>query len=81
MSTTFDWLCEELERETDLARLEARGTVRLTLKSAGLEASRVTPDQMKVVLEKVLPGELEVRGISDAKDLCVRIAARMPSST
>ena len=43
-STAFEWLCEQLETHTSLDRLEARGTVRLTLKEAGLEASRVSFD-------------------------------------
>ena len=33
----FEWLCAELERSTALDRLEARGTVRLTLREAGFE--------------------------------------------
>lgn len=66
----FEWLCEELERVSSLDRLEARGTVRLALKQSGLEARSVTPAQMKVVAEKVLPGELVARGIDDASHVC-----------
>ncbi len=69
-AAAFEWLCNELERASSLDRLETRGTVRLALKQAGLEARSVTPDQMKVVLEKVLPIELEARGIGDAAGIC-----------
>jgi hypothetical protein len=69
-SAAFEWTCEELEQISSLDRLEARGTVRLALKQAGLEARNVSPNQMKVVLEKVLPGELETRGIDGAAGLC-----------
>ena len=73
-AAAFDWLCSRLEQETSLDRLESRGTVRLALKSAGLEARSVTPDQMKVVVERVLGGELTTRGIADADGICRRLA-------
>jgi hypothetical protein len=78
-SAAFGWTCAELEKATDLDRLEARGTVRIALKSAGLEASSVRPDQMRVVIEKVLPAELVSRGIPDADSLCALLAARVGS--
>ena len=46
-SAAFEWTCNELEERCSLDRLEARGTVRLALKQAGLEARSVTPEQMK----------------------------------
>jgi hypothetical protein len=69
----FDWVCTEIERETSLERLEARGTLRLALKSAGLEARNVTADQLKVVIEKILVGELTTRGVVDAGPICTRM--------
>ncbi len=74
-SAAFDFVCERIQQGTSLDRLEARGTVRLALKQAGLEARSVTPDQMKVVVEKVLPGELESRGIEGAEGVCGGLAA------
>ena len=78
-SAAFDWTCEALERETDLDRLEARGTVRIALKSSGLEAGSVQPDQMRVVIEKVLPGELVARGVDQADAICGRLATAVVS--
>ena len=75
----FDWICNRLEQETSLDRLESRGTVRLALKSAGLEARGVTPQQMTVVIQKVLVDELTTRGIADASDVCGRLAATLES--
>jgi hypothetical protein len=69
----FEWVCNELERSTSLDRLEARGTVRLALKEAGLEARSVTPDQMQVVVEKILPKELGTRGVDAAERLCASL--------
>ncbi len=74
-SPAFDFACEQLEARSSLDRLESRGTIRLALKQAGLEAESVSPDQMKVVFEKVLPSELESRGIEGASGLCCDLAA------
>ena len=71
----FDFVCEQLEAATSLDRLEARGTVRLALKQAGLEARSVTPDQMAVVVARILPDELSSRGIESAESLCAAIGA------
>jgi hypothetical protein len=76
-STAFEWLCEELEKATTLDRLEARGTVRIALKQAGLEVTTVTGDQLAVVLERVLPGELSGRGIEGAEGVCQQVATRL----
>ncbi len=73
-STAFEWLCQELEERTSLERLEARGTVRIALKEAGLEAGSVTGGQLAVVLARVLPGELTGRGIEDAESVCQKLA-------
>jgi len=75
----FDWVCDELEQQTSLDRLEARGTVRIALKQAGLDSRSLTPDQMKVVLEKLLPKELESRGVNDAEGVCRTLASGMAS--
>jgi hypothetical protein len=40
-SKAFDFVCSELERRTSMTRLEARGTVRIALKDAGLAADTV----------------------------------------
>jgi hypothetical protein len=75
----FDHVVETLERRTELNRLEARGTVRLALKQAGLDASSVTPRQMSVVVERIMPGELRSRGIGDADPICRELVASLAS--
>jgi hypothetical protein len=74
-SQTFEWVCAELESSSSLNELEARGTVRLALKKAGLEANRVSPEQMSVVTERILPGELRSRGLEDADGICGSLAS------
>jgi hypothetical protein len=69
-SAAFTHVCDALESATTFSRIEARGTIRLALKSAGLAASSVTPGQIQVVIERVLPAELESRGIPDPESIC-----------
>jgi len=73
-SNAFTWLCSELEKTTDLSRLEARGTIRIALKQAGLLAEDLTPRQAVTVVQRVLPGELASRGIADPDRVCDRLA-------
>lgn len=74
-TTAFDFTCEALERLTSLDRLEARGTVRIALKQAGLEPRSVTHAQMAVTAARILPGELVSRGIEDAERVCAELSA------
>jgi len=80
-SPVFDAACAELERRTDMDRLAARGTVRIGLKSAGLAVASVDPEQMTVVLRRLLPAELESRGIADAAGVCAAIAEALSGMT
>ena len=52
-SPAFTWPCAEIERATTLSELVARGTVRLALKQAGLEAQSVSGDEMAIVLREI----------------------------
>ena len=74
-SPVFEAACTELEQRTSLARLEVRGTVRIGLKAAGLDAGGVDAAQIAVMLRKLLPSELEARGVSDAASVCGEVAA------
>jgi hypothetical protein len=79
METVFDFVADELEKRTDLEKLEARGTIRLALKAAGFNPREVSPEQMAVVLEQVMPGELRPRGIDDPDSLCSDLAIAVKS--
>lgn len=76
-SPSFDLACEVLERETSLDRLEARGTVRLALKAAGLNARDATPQQMSVVVDNLLPRELQARGIEAGDAVCASLCEKL----
>jgi len=73
-SPVFESTCELLEDRTSLDRLEARGTLRIALRTAGLDAAGVDLRQTTVVLERVLPQELAARGIDDPAEVCAGIA-------
>jgi hypothetical protein len=74
-SSAFEWLCTALEESTTLERLEARGTVRIALKEAGLEPRTVTSSELRVVAHKILPRELRNRGVANEAALCDRMVA------
>lgn len=73
----FELVAEALERETYFDRLAARGTVRLALRQAGLDARNVTSGEMRRVVELHLPAELECRGIEGVAALCARLTANL----
>ena len=74
-ATLFDFAADRLEHHAGLDRLEARGTLRIALKSAGLEPKNVTGAQMRVVFEQVMPGELDSRGVVDIQVVCAAVIA------
>ena len=66
----FDCAAQKLETLTDLDRLEARGTLRIALKEAGLDAKTLTLIQLETVFEKMMPQQLELRAIDDPRAAC-----------
>jgi hypothetical protein len=73
-SAAFEAACNCLEQSGSLDRLAARGTVRLALKQAGLDPKAVTGRELAVVAKRLLPAELQARGVADPDGLCTRIA-------
>jgi hypothetical protein len=76
----FDFAAEKLEQRTGLNRLEARGTLRIALKEAGLDAGSVTTAQLRVVFEKVMPLELGKRGVQDAEGVCSAVIEELANA-
>jgi hypothetical protein len=73
----FDFAAERLEQSTSLDRLAARGTLRLALKASGLAPDGLRIEQLRVVLERVLPAELEKRGVDGAQSVCAGVATAL----
>lgn len=78
-SEVFDWVADQLVERTMLTRLEARGTVRLVVRDAGLNPETVAAFQMRIVLTRLMPSALEKRRIEGAKELCATIADTLDS--
>ena len=76
-ASAFECACEELEQVTGLERLAARGTVRIALKEAGLDAQSVQATQMAVVAQRVLPELLRARGVESPDAACAAIRERL----
>lgn len=79
MSTShvFDWLASELEARTGLDALRSRGTLRLALHGAGLEPRTFTKEEAAVVITRILPGELKLRGVAESTAMCMHIIAAL----
>ena len=69
----FDLAAQKLEQHTGFSQLETRGTLRIAVKAAGLDPRNLTLDELRVVFEKLLPGELEQRGVSDTAGACAAV--------
>lgn len=74
----FEWLCQQLEAATPLDELETRGTVRLVLKDAGREPGSASPEDIAMLLRRVLPEALRLRGVDESDDLCQRLLQELP---
>lgn len=69
-TTLFDIAAERLEESCEMDRLAARGTLRLAVKEAGLDVQNLTIPQLQAVFDKLMPKELEARGVTDAAATC-----------
>ncbi len=69
----FDLAAQKLEQNTGFSQLEARGTLRIALKSAGLDPRSLALDELRVVFEKLMPGELEQRGVNNTAGACAAV--------
>jgi hypothetical protein len=76
-SPVFEWLCTEIGTRTGFDVLKSRGTLRLALHGAGLEPRTLTKEQAELVVARVLPGELKLRGFADAEQRCLMIGAAL----
>ncbi len=76
----FDLTAERLEHHTSLDRMEARGTLRIALKEAGLDPQSIALTQLYVLFEKVMPGELKSRGVRDSDVVCRAVMDDVTSS-
>jgi hypothetical protein len=72
-SPVFEWACTLVERTLGWSRLQARGTVRLVVRDAGLDPRTLRGYQLRVLATRVLPKELKARGADRVDSLCVAL--------
>ena len=78
MSTKlFDQAAEELARQTDWTLLTARGTLRIAMKAGGVEPEGVGSRELRAVVERLMPRELELRGIGEPELVCAALIERV----
>lgn len=70
----FDFVAGLLEERTNLDMLEARGTLRITLKAAGLEARGLERQALLAAIERLLPAQLASRAVPDPDGVCAQLA-------
>jgi hypothetical protein len=69
-SDSFTIVADRLEELSDLDRLEARGTIRLAFKKAGVDVASFGLNDLEAVFATIMPEELEARGCDDARAIC-----------
>jgi hypothetical protein len=79
-SPTFDLAADALRLGTGLSANEARGTLRLICREAGLRPDLVTEQKLQVIVPHLLPRALSARGIAGAADICRRILASLAAA-
>ena len=72
-SAAFEALCSELAKVAGMDRWTARGALQLALMDAGLEKTSVTAPQLAIVVERLLPRQLQSHGGLDVGAVCRRL--------
>ena len=69
-SDLFTIVADRLCELSDLDRIEARGTIRLGFKKAGVDVKSFGLDDLEAVFTKIMPAELVARGCTDSEAIC-----------
>ena len=69
----YEALCAALASAPGMDRWTARGALQLALMDAGLESQSVSAEQLGLVIEHVLPRQLESHGGLDVRSVCARL--------
>ena len=78
-SDLFALVADRLEAETVFGRLETRGTLRIALKKAGVDAKSFTLVELEATFAKIMPDELARRGVRNAAGVCGSVLKSLPS--
>jgi hypothetical protein len=72
-SASFEAICAELGRAKGMDRWTARGMLQLALMDAGLDKATVSATQLGVVIERLLPRQLQSQTGVDVGRVCARL--------
>jgi hypothetical protein len=72
-SASFEAICAELGRAKGMDRWTARGMLQLALMDAGLDKATVSATQLCVVIERLLPRQLQSQHGVDVGRVCARL--------
>jgi len=72
-SAAFEAVCSELAGFPNMDRWTARGTLQLALMDAGLEASNASAEQLMIVVDRLLPRQLQSHAGADVNAICTRL--------
>jgi hypothetical protein len=75
-SAPFEAICAVLE-SSGLDRWTARGTLQLSLMDAGIDASAVTAAQLAIIVERLLPRQLQSHRDVDVNAVMPRLRAAL----
>jgi hypothetical protein len=76
-SAVFDFVSEQLERTTNLDRMEARGTLRVVLKQAFFDSKTLNVSQMQMVIDRLLAAHLCRSGVENPESVCQELARNL----
>ena len=76
-SDAFTIVADRLCSLSELDRLEARGTIRLAFKQAGVDAGCFGMGELEAVFSRIMPRELEARGCSDSQAVCKAVMSSL----
>jgi hypothetical protein len=79
-SPIFELVCETVQNEARLSRLEARGTVRLLLKTVGLDAEVLTKDAAIRAVAGLLEQALRVRRVAEPERVTAQVLQQLRTS-
>lgn len=72
-SPIFELVCEHVQNDGGLSRLEARGTVRLLLKEVGLDSQQLGKGAALLAVDHGLAQALRVRRVADPERVQARV--------
>jgi hypothetical protein len=77
MATVFDKTSELLGSPTSWTRLQSRGTIRLILSAAKVDANTVSRERMIELISHSLAEELKKRGINEPGAIVQKLIAQL----